>query len=380
VTRVVVLPAFAFVVLGLPAGALGVAWPAMREDFGAPLASLAVLIAAFTATYFLAATLIARLAAKLGMRGLLVASAGSAAVGLGFVGLADSLALAIVGMLVFGVGSGGLDAGLNAYVALGRSLRTMGALHASWAAGAAIGPPLVATAVAGESWRWAFVVMALAFVFVGVILVQLRSVAAIGVSPPSPTTALRGRVLLLVLSAFITYVGLEAAAGQWAFTDLAVLRGLDTDRAATGATLFFLALASGRAALAMVGHRVNPERLLNTSLVVTCVACLSYVVLSPTLGALVILPVLGASLSVFVPLVISLTPRRFGPEQATTIVGAQVAAGAVGGVGLPVVVGVAMQSFGAGALGWSLVVGAAILLGANLLAQRILTQAEPTLP
>src|SRR5438067_11797707 len=50
------IPLLTFVTLGLPAGALGVAWPYMRASFGAPLAGLGLVLATFTIAYFLAST------------------------------------------------------------------------------------------------------------------------------------------------------------------------------------------------------------------------------------------------------------------------------------------------------------------------------------
>lgn len=41
-----------FVVLGLPTGMLGIAWPSMRATLDAPLAGLGVLLAAMTITQF----------------------------------------------------------------------------------------------------------------------------------------------------------------------------------------------------------------------------------------------------------------------------------------------------------------------------------------
>src|ERR1700752_431789 len=45
-------PLITFVSLGLPAGAIGVAWPPMRSAFAAPLAGLGLLLAAITIAYF----------------------------------------------------------------------------------------------------------------------------------------------------------------------------------------------------------------------------------------------------------------------------------------------------------------------------------------
>src|SRR2546428_12859197 len=47
------IPLLTFVALGLPAGAIGVAWPYMRASFGAPLAGLGGVLAAFTVADFL---------------------------------------------------------------------------------------------------------------------------------------------------------------------------------------------------------------------------------------------------------------------------------------------------------------------------------------
>src|SRR2546422_6147232 len=48
------IPLLAFVALGLPAGAIGVAWPYMRASFGAPLAGLCLPLAALSLAPFFA--------------------------------------------------------------------------------------------------------------------------------------------------------------------------------------------------------------------------------------------------------------------------------------------------------------------------------------
>jgi hydrogenase/urease accessory protein HupE len=46
-----------FIVLGLPTGMLGIAWPSMRAALDAPLAGLGLLLAAMTTTQFFASGL-----------------------------------------------------------------------------------------------------------------------------------------------------------------------------------------------------------------------------------------------------------------------------------------------------------------------------------
>src|SRR5438094_9214855 len=66
------IPLLTFVTLGLPAGALGVAWPYMRASFGAPLAGLGLVLATFTIACFLASATSGPLTGRLGTSGLLV--------------------------------------------------------------------------------------------------------------------------------------------------------------------------------------------------------------------------------------------------------------------------------------------------------------------
>ena len=67
-------PLVLFVTLGLPAGALGVAWPHMRDSLHAPLAGLGLLLAAFTAAYFVASVTSGPLGARLGTAILLLSA------------------------------------------------------------------------------------------------------------------------------------------------------------------------------------------------------------------------------------------------------------------------------------------------------------------
>src|SRR2546423_6652447 len=66
------IPLVTFVTLGLPAGALGVAWPYMRASFGAPLAGLGLVLATFSVAYFLASATSGPLTGRLGPSGLLL--------------------------------------------------------------------------------------------------------------------------------------------------------------------------------------------------------------------------------------------------------------------------------------------------------------------
>ena len=57
--NILMLAYIAFIMVGLPTGLLGVAWPTMRTDFALPLDAMGLLLISSTVGYFLASFFIA---------------------------------------------------------------------------------------------------------------------------------------------------------------------------------------------------------------------------------------------------------------------------------------------------------------------------------
>src|SRR5438093_8785175 len=264
------IPLLTFVTLGLPAGALGVAWPYMRASFGAPLAGLGLVLATFTIAYFLASATSGPLTGRLGTSGLLVGGCALSAVAWLGLALAPEWWIVIVVSFLAGAGSGLIDASVNAHISLNRGVRYMGWLHASWAVGAALGPPVVVVSLAGtSSWRAGFAAMGGAFLAVGLLVsVRRRDWVGAAIVPtgpaldeaPGPTSY--GRALRLPAGLFLLAAGLEATAGDWSYTQLTVGRAVLIGIASWGATLFWAGLAACRVALGVLADRDAPNRLL----------------------------------------------------------------------------------------------------------------------
>ena len=338
-----------FVVLGLPAGALGVAWPAMRSELSAPLYGLGLLLALFTIAYFVTAMFTGRLVEVLGGGRVVTAGAILSGAALAIFFLAPTWWVVLIAALVWGAASGPFDAGLNTFAAT-RGVRLMGWLHAAWGLGAALGPPLVlgVTAWAG-SWRFAYLMMAATFVAISVLGRYIGRAWSLQSEPStglSPSGARRPMLLWTLTAFFFVYVGLETCAGQWAFSQLTLSRGLAPATAATGVSLYWAALAAGRAGLGTAGHRLRARTLLDASIAVALGACLMFWLAPAKIASVVALPFLGLGLSTVFPLGLTLTPERFDPGRVARIIGYQMAAGVGGGGLVPVVLGVAIQSWG----------------------------------
>ena len=372
------VPLGLFVTLGLPAGAVGVAWPHMRASLGAPLAGLGLLLAAVTIAYFAASGSSGPLAARFGGVPLLITGCACAAAGLIALSLATKWWMVPPLGLLVGAGSGLIDASVNAHVSLNRGVRYMGWLHASWAAGAALGPQVVLISLAASgSWRPAFAVAGAAFLLGGVAVAIRRpdwtgspstSVHA-STDEGAPRTTFGGAMVLLA-ALFLLAAGLEASAGDWSYTQLTLGRAVTAALATWGATLFWTGLAGGRAGLGIVGHRFTPVRLLDLGIGLAVLASLTYWFAPPLVATFVALPLLGVAVSVVFPLLLSITPSLVGAGMTGHAVGYGLAAGTIGGGGLPAATGVILQSVGLLALGPLLTVMAAGLLILHLLSRR----------
>ena len=371
-------PLILFIALGLPAGAVGVAWPHMRASLGAPLAGLGLLLAAWTIAYFVASASSGAGIARFGTSVLLLC--GCVLAGAGALGLALSsrwwmIPLAAVPL---GTGSGFIDAAVNAHASLNRGVRYMGWLHASWALGATLGPQaIVVSLIATGSWRAAFVVMAVAFLGIGLVVASRREdwAGPVGQETPQPQVGQSAgagyrRALLLLAGLFFLGAGLEGTAGDWSYTQLTIGRSLATGLASTSASLFWAGLAGGRVGLGLFGNRVTPNRLLDVGFVAAVLAALGFWLAPPLVAAFIALPILGIAVSLIFPLLLSLTPERVGAVMTTYTVGYGLAAGNIGAGAIPAVTGLLLQSAGVLALGPLLVVMSAALLLLHVIGRR----------
>jgi len=363
-----------FVLLGLPTGMLGIAWPSMRAALDAPLAGLGVLLAAMTVTQFGSSGLSGFVRERVGTVALLLGPTVLAAGGLTLFAFAETWPAMIAAAAILGAGLGLLDAAVNMEAALKRGVRFMGALHASWALGATLGPVLIgAVLVATGSWRIGYAVAALAYVALAVAMYVARH--DLGAAPesedaPHAVTGSVRRATIAGAALLFVYVGIELGAGQWSFTRLTVDRALTDTIAGVAVFLYWSALAGGRIALAIFGDRIGAARLFDLSVGGALVSAVAFWILPPPIAALVALPCIGASLSVFVPLLLYLTPRRVGRAAAPRAIGYQVAAGMIGGAVLPAGIGVVMQASGVSTLGLCLSALAVTLGGLHLAVRR----------
>jgi len=132
--RLILLIAFvAFIALGMPKAAFGVAWPSMAIDLSAPLADLGLFVAIHTGAYFVASVVSGRLSHRIGNGAMLTAAAWALTLGLAGYAVAPNRVGLAVAAVVLGLGGGLLDAGINAKTAA--SLSIVPLVVVAWADG-----------------------------------------------------------------------------------------------------------------------------------------------------------------------------------------------------------------------------------------------------
>ena len=233
------MPAFllaclAYLSVALPSSTLGLLWPSMRLSFGEPIGALGILLVfGITASVISSATT-GRLNVRMGP--LVAAGTMLTAVALALEAFAPSLWVMAVGMVLFGLGFGAIDAALNAHAARHFGARDINWMHASYGLGATIGPLLVTALLSGGlGWRRTYGLMGIAQVLLAcVFIVRRRSwresppatAARAGEDTPGPVTARRKLSAAAALTFVAVETGIESGAGIWDYIFLTAGRGL----------------------------------------------------------------------------------------------------------------------------------------------------------
>ncbi len=356
--NVLMLAYIAFVMLGLPIGLLGVAWPTMRADFSLPLDAMGLLLISSTLGYALASFFIARLINRFGIGSLLIFSSLASAVALFGYPLAPAWSV-IVGIgALGGFGSGVMDAGLNTYLAAEYKEREMQWLHAFFGVGATISPIIMTVSLSRfVSWRPGYV-------FVGILMVLIGGAfwftyrawkAPKQISETVATSSQAGQGLMdyqtsvwesllhpltwVGVLLFLLYTGAELTLGNWTYTLFTEGRGISPQIAGIWAGGFWATFTIGRIMGGLFAHRVHINTLMISAISLSLVGSLLFwwnpLPLVGVLGVFVV----GFGLAPMFAGLISSTSQRVGNQHAANTIGIQISAAALGGAILPALAG-----------------------------------------
>ena len=344
----VILSCLGFASLGLPDGALGVAWPSMRTEFGLPLGALGALLISTTAGYVTSSFLAGVLLRRLSLGALLALSClATGATLLGYAVAPAWVAVVALGTSA-GLGAGAIDAGINVFAATSFAPRTLQFLHAAYGLGTSAGPLwMTSVLMSGHTWQRGYLGLAgvqllLAAGFAAT-LPLWRHVARAGAAhepAPAPLAeTLRLPTAQLGGAAFFLYLGIEASAGAWLYSLLAEGRGIPMGVAGSAVSLYWGGLFLGRLGFGFTPSSLRPEALLPPAIlgVGGAAALLAFDIGAP--ASVAAAAALGVFAAPIFPALIGATPERLGPAHAANAVGVQVAAAALGQSSVPALAG-----------------------------------------
>jgi fucose permease len=378
-----------FVILGMPDGMLGTAWPSMRASFGAPVSALGLILLVTTAGSVIVTAFVGPLIRRLGVPTLLAVAGVLAALGYTGYAVAPGLWLVLSVSVLLGASAGMMDGGLNTAVALTGRQRLLNLLHGAYGIGTAIGPLVVTAAILTGSWRPAYLTQVCLDLAMAVLWLRQRQRerrrdrSAAGAAAPVPATVTDSHpaarwsrrrysgVVVAGMSVFFVYTGLEVGAGQWMAS---FCRGpLHMSPGATGLAVFgyWGALTAVRIGLALLPRPVPPQTVVRWGSAIAVLAAAVIWWRPSTTVTVTGFVVLGGALAGVFPALIALTPVRLGEQRAHNVISWQVGAAAAGGAGLSAVIGLLIGATSLAALGPAITVLAVIVVITELILNRL---------
>ncbi len=352
----------AFISLGLPDGVLGVAWPAMRNSLGQPLAAVGLITLVLTVSSAASGFFSGRVIARLGTGPVVMLS--GLMTGLALLGFAWAPALGWLLLLTvpLGLGAGAVDAALNHFVAAHYSSRHMNWLHGFWGVGATLGPVLMGLALAGTAgWAGGYQTIALIQLSLAALLLlalplwhRHHAAAAEAPTPAASPVSFKpvsASALWLAPLAFLLYVAAEMGTGLWAASILVGDRQLSAATAGLWVSVFYGAITAGRFGVGLVANRLGNRRLVRVGVAVATVgATLFSVPHLPSALSLVGLLLMGLGCAPVYPSLMHETAKRFPPDVARRVIGRQIGFSYIGGALLPGACGLLASLAGLGAI------------------------------
>jgi len=371
-----------FVVLGLPDGILGTAWPSMRVTFGSPVGDLGLILLLATSGSVLVTVFVGTLIQRLGVPALLAVAGSCSALGVAGFALAPGLGLVLGAAVLGGAAAGMMDAGLNTAIALSGRQRLLNLLHGAYGVGTAIGPLVVTAAILTGSWRSAYLLLiVLDLVIAGSWLHHRRDAPA--PAPAEKTQALEprpaaqwsrrryGLVVAVGMSVFFLYTGLEVGAGEWEASFCRGHLGLSTSATGLATFGYWGALTAVRISLALVPRPVAPRTVVRVGSALAVIATAIIWWQPGSTVTVIAFAVLGGALAGVFPALVSLTPVRIGERRAQHVIAWQVGAAAAGGAGISALIGLLIGATSLAVLGPSLTILALLVVAAELILTRL---------
>ena len=246
----------AFISLGLPDSLLGSAWPVMYQELGTSVSAAGIISMIISAGTIVSSLNSDRLNTRFGTGKVTAVSVLTTAVALFGFSISHSFWALCLWGIPYGLGAGSVDAALNNYVALHYKARHMSWLHCMWGVGCSTGPVVMSWAISHLNWNKGYLIISIFQIVLTLVLflsLPLWQKPAGAAEEDTSVPAERSFSSLIrvpgvkeVLICFFCYCAVESTAGMWAASYCTLFRGIDAQRAASWASLFYIGITNRR--------------------------------------------------------------------------------------------------------------------------------------
>ena len=382
-TFLLVIIYLAFISLGLPDSLLGVAWPAMQPDYGAPLETAGFLFMMIAGCTIVSSLMSGKILKRFGTGNVTVVSCLMTAVSLLGFHFAPSLIWLIACTIPLGLGAGSVDSGLNDYVARHYKAHHMSWLHCFWGVGATFGPIIMAQFISGQnSWRSGYLAISgIQFALVVILFFTLPlwnrggknsnislneeagdSKDMLSNENDSHVKPLQIKGVKLSLLSFLFYCGAEATMGLWGSSFLVNVKGLPVAAAAQWVSLYYAGITIGRFITGFITFKMNNHTLIRMGQIIALFGAILLFLPLPSIFSLVAFIIVGLGLAPIFPCMLHETPARFGKMHSQTIMGYQMAIAYTGSTFMPPLLGFIASHTTIGIFPFCIIVFAAAML------------------
>ncbi|MFS0670598.1 MFS transporter [Peribacillus frigoritolerans] len=359
-TFLLVIIYLAFISLGLPDSLLGVAWPVMQSDYGAPLETAGLLFMTIAGGTIISSLASGMVLKRFGTGNVtLVSCLLTAGALLGF-HFAPSLVWLIVCAIPLGLGAGSVDAGLNDYVATQYKAHHMSWLHCFWGVGATFGPIIMAQFISEQnSWRNGYLAISgIQFTLTVILLFTLplwnrvKKKSNITINEEQEDSKgvfynedakhvkpLQIKGVKLALISFLFYCGVESTVGLWGSSFLVNVKELPVSVAAQWVSLYYAGITMGRFITGFITFKMSNRTLIRMGQIIALAGATLLFLPLPSTFSLVGFIMVGLGLAPIFPCMLHETPTRFGKKHSQTIMGYQMAVAYTGSTFIPPLLG-----------------------------------------
>ena len=360
-----------FVSLGLPDAVLGAAWPIIHEEFGVPISFSGSIYMLISCCTILSSLKSESLRLRFGTGKITAFSVLLTAVAIFGFSISPSLSVMLFFAIPYGLGAGSVDAALNHYVAVHYSGRSMNWLHCMWGIGAALGPYILGFVLQrGESWRSGYLVLSM--IQATLTIVHFLSLGLWGKEEKKEKTEekktpMSFRQILSITGAkeclvsFFLYCAIEQTLGLWSGSFMVYSLKIEAKLAASFVALFYFGITFGRFLAGILAAKWQDEALILGGcgilflglvlLFCSMVPGQEVKLFGMELRQLLVICALllsGLGCAPIYPAIIHSTPRNFGAENTSALIGKQMAAAYIGSMSFPPFFGVLAKIFGTG--------------------------------